>query len=188
MIIAKFKVLNMTGLLATLVAASPAGAWVHASGGGSSSSHWGGGGSYGSSSSYHSDGSGYGSASSTHTGEYGGTTTKTAAGGVTTNPNGTKSYAGGEQTTYTAPVPPMMEPRRRITRIPPAPATARTTDHHIRPTAPRQGPRPITVRTTELRRILPIIRRQRSPTMVRAATTAVVGLPRVLPLRVSQWV
>jgi hypothetical protein len=97
--------LRMAVLLASFVAANQASAWVHASGGysGGSSSHWGGSGSYGSSSSYRSGNTSYGEASNTRTGAYGGTMTKSAAGSVTTNPNGSKSYSGGEQTTYTAP-------------------------------------------------------------------------------------
>lgn len=96
---------RVAALLTPFVAVSPVNAWVHASGGygGSSSSHWGGSGHYGSSSSYHSGDTSYGAASTTHEGAYGGSTTKSATGSVTTNPNGSKSYSGSEQTTYKAP-------------------------------------------------------------------------------------
>jgi hypothetical protein len=80
-------------VLLPVIAAAPAGAWVHAGGGGS----------YGSASTAHYGNTSYGAASTTHTGANGGSETKTATGSVTTNPNGSKSYSGGEQTTYKAP-------------------------------------------------------------------------------------
>ena len=88
--------ISLAGVLASLLVASPAGAWVHAGGGGG----------YGSARHRIITPAtpSYGAVSSTHTGAYGGTTTRTATGSATTNPNGSTSYSGSEHTTYTAPM------------------------------------------------------------------------------------
>jgi hypothetical protein len=91
--ITKLNTHCVIGLLLPLCAASPAFAYVHASGGSG----------FGSASAGHYGNSSYAAASSTRTGENGGTLTRSGSATATTNPYGGTSYSGSQHATYTAP-------------------------------------------------------------------------------------